>query len=70
MNQLGLGVLYSTSTPALPHGGEVGVGDAAVERTGGAELVAAGVVGVGALDRAVGVVDLDALDVAGRAPTP
>ena len=49
----------------LAHGREVGLGDAALERAGGAEVVAAGVVGVGALDRAVGVVDLDALDLAG-----
>ena len=65
MNQLGLGVVYSTSTLVLAQRREVGLGDPALERAGGAELVAPGVVGVLALDRAVGVVDLDAGDVAG-----
>ena len=49
----------------LAQGGEVGLGDAALEGAGGAELLAAGLLGLGALDRAVGVVDLDALDLAG-----
>ena len=47
MNQLGLGVVYSTSTSSSRSAVEVGLGDAALERAGGAELVAAGLVGVG-----------------------
>ena len=41
MNQFGLGVVYSTSTPSSRSAVEVGVGDAALERAGGAELAAA-----------------------------
>ena len=37
--------MYSTSTLVLAQRRQVGLGDAALERTGGAELVAAGVVG-------------------------
>ncbi len=46
MNQLGLGRRVLDVDVGLAHGREVGLGDAALERAGGAELVAAGVVGV------------------------